>query len=206
VTIDTVAKVGGIFALLVMTHFVADWVFQSHAEAMAKPKNPWVRARHCFHYTWICCAVIALTITWSWRQAAWTAGILFFSHFLEDTYLPVYVWARYIRKPPEMFPSPHVTQNQGTLVLQGHDYKITISAPPPGMKEFVAFANTPLGKILLIAIDQIVHLLFLLPIAAMIVNPSLTSWLGWVGLAMTFSLAAVASFGQLKIHESKNPR
>jgi len=205
VNIDTTAKVGGIFALLVMLHFVADWVFQSHAEAMAKPSNPWVRFRHCFHYTWICCAVITLTMTWSWRQAAWAAGILFLSHFLEDTYLPVYVWARYIRKPPEMFPpislKTTVETSRSGFVTGVHGADVV--PPKPGMKEFVAFASSPLGKILLIAIDQIVHLLFLLPIAWMIVVPAHTKDLGILGLEMTLMLAGICHFGQRKIRTGR---
>lgn len=145
-TVDLLAKVGGIFALLTFLHFVADWVFQSHAEAMAKPSNHWVRARHCLVYTAICCGVIWLLFHPLPRDLGATAVILFVSHFAEDTYLPVYVWARFIRRPPEMANAPHLE----------------------GFKEF---ASTALGKILLIAIDQIVHITFLVPIAFLIVRP-----------------------------------
>lgn len=75
-----IPHVGGWLALLVTLHFTVDWVFQSHDEAMRKPREWLVRARHCMVY---------------------------------------------------------------------------------------AFVSEPLGKILLVAIDQIVHILFLLPVAYM---------------------------------------
>lgn len=31
------ALLGGVFSALVLTHFIADWVLQSHDEAMRKP-------------------------------------------------------------------------------------------------------------------------------------------------------------------------
>lgn len=168
--VPVVAQIGGIFALLTLAHFVADWVFQSHAEAMAKPKNSGVRARHCTVYAVLCCLVIGLFQPDPYvLGTAWL--LLFCSHYLEDTYLPVFVWAKYIRKPPEM----------------------TAKAT---LEEFVAFAATPIGKILLIAIDQIVHILFLVPIAAMIVLPSTVLYAGLVGVAAIGGLAYLCSLGR----------
>jgi hypothetical protein len=137
VTNTTIAMVGGMFALLTFLHFVADWVFQSHAEAMAKTSNSAVRAAHCTIYTMICCFAIALTTQVSILRLGAIGALLFLSHFFEDTYLPVFVWARYIRKPLEM--------------------EVRAS-----LEEFKTFASTSLGKILIIAIDQIVHILFLI--------------------------------------------
>lgn len=169
--VRTLAEIGGILALLTLLHFVADWVFQSHAEAMAKPTNHKVRAKHCLIYTAICCAALALCGS-GLPVLAWSAVLLFTSHFLEDTYLPVLVWARYIRKPPEMA-----------------GVKLTI-------RDFQKFAETVLGKILLIAIDQIVHVLFLLPIASMVVQPQRTAVFGLFGIGMTLVLAALCQLGR----------
>lgn len=36
------------------------------------------------------------------------------------------------------------------------------------LEGFIAFVSEPLGKILLIAVDQIVHIAFLLPVAYML--------------------------------------
>lgn len=175
--IQVLAQIGGIFALLVLLHFVADWVFQSHAEAMAKPTNPRVRARHCFVYTAICCGTIYAVAQPPWQVIAWSAPILFLSHFAEDTYTPVYLWARYIRKPPEM-------------------------SSAAGRKEFLEFASTVLGKILLITIDQIVHILFLLPTAAMLVLPESTKVIGLAGMVYTTVIWNISLIGSERLRRA----
>lgn len=145
-SVELVARVGGIFALLTLVHFIADWLFQSHAEAMAKPTDFYVRGIHCLIYTAILLGVIAVSLAPSPFAMAVIAVALWVSHFIEDTYLPVIVWAKFIRKPPEM----------STTTLEG----------------FKDFASTPLGKILLITVDQIVHLVFLVPVAVILADPS----------------------------------
>lgn len=152
VTVDTLAKIGGVFALLTLVHFVADWVFQSHDEAMAKSRNALVRARHCSVYTIFC--GLAICLMFPMTTTLWLIlPLLWLSHFLEDSYVPVYMWARYIRKPPEVTADlPHVVGIE--------------------LAKFVRFADTTLGKILIIAIDQIIHLMFLIPIATVLVLPS----------------------------------
>lgn len=77
------ALAGGLFSILGFIHFVTDWVFQSHAEAMVKHANAKVRAKHCAIYTlgfvplliFIVC-VGALT----WWQFVACIAILFLSH------------------------------------------------------------------------------------------------------------------------------
>src|SRR5580704_673302 len=100
-----IALMGGLFAVLGFIHFFVDWIFQSHAEAMVKHNNPKIRAKHCLIYTlgfvpllFFCWHVGALL---AWQFVA-SLVILFVSHFVEDTYLPVFYWAKYIRRPPEM--------------------------------------------------------------------------------------------------------
>jgi hypothetical protein len=129
------AQAGGLFAAFAFVHFAVDWIFQTHAEAMAKHNNAGVRARHCAIYT-----VGFLPLLWWLGWEPWRLGVgaavLFFSHFAEDTYWPVYVWARYVRRVPIV----RTYQDQ-----QG----------------FVMWVDGTLGKILMIAVDQIVHLAFL---------------------------------------------
>lgn len=143
-----VAMMGGLFAFFTFIHFLVDWVFQSHTEAMIKHNNAKVRAKHCGIYTLGFLPI--LLVFWHVQAlAGWqvclSLAILFFSHFVEDTYLPVYLWAKYIRRPPEM-------------------------ASQDPKKGFVEFIQTPLGKILMIAIDQIIHLAFLFPIVWMVLH------------------------------------
>lgn len=124
---DIIAKAGGIFAYLTFCHFVADWIFQTHNEAMTKHKNWKTRAIHCYVYTFLMTlAIVPLHL--SFAGGVISSSVFFFSHFIEDTYIPVAMWAKYIRR---------VDVN------------------------FETFVETPLGKILMIAVDQIIHLTFL---------------------------------------------
>lgn len=137
---NQLASIGGLFAVFAFIHFFVDWILQTHAEAMAKHNTASVRAKHCLVYT---LGFIPLLIwmgfgLWPFIIAV---NILFWSHFIEDTYLPVYLWARYIRQPPEMKDDPKAG--------------------------FIEFIKTPLGKILMIAVDQIIHLAFLFPVVWM---------------------------------------
>jgi hypothetical protein len=153
------ALMGGLFAILCFIHFFVDWIFQSHAEAMVKHNNPKIRAKHCLIYTagFVPLFLFCHFSVWEWLIAL---NVLFWSHFGEDTYVPVYLWAKYIRRPPEM---------SQPRMQKGLDGYISVSLPDPkeGFREFV---GTAMGKILMIAIDQIIHLLFLLPIAWMILR------------------------------------
>lgn len=156
-TIHEVAHMGGLFAILAFVHFVVDWIFQTHAEAMAK-HNKWkVRIRHCLIYT-VGFIPILWVLGFSFWKFAIALNILFWSHFVEDTYLPVYLWAKYIRRPPEMIEPWKETYARvdGSIAFKVH--------PPDPRRGFIEFVQTPLGKILMIAVDQIIHLAFLLPI------------------------------------------
>lgn len=151
-----IALTGGLFSILVFVHFFVDWIFQSHAEAMVKHNNPKIRAKHCLIYTAGFVPFMWL-FNFSWFEWLLALNILFWSHFAEDTYVPVYLWAKYIRKPPEM------TEPRKQKLIDGY---VAITAPDP-KAGFVEFIQTPMGKILMIAIDQIIHIAFLIPIAWM---------------------------------------
>lgn len=152
-----IALMGGLLSILVFIHFFVDWIFQSHAEAMVKHNNPKIRAKHCLIYTVGFVPFMAL-FHFSWLEWLIALNILFWSHFGEDTYVPVYLWAKYIRKPPEM------NEPRKHKLVDGY---VAITAPDP-KAGFVDFIQTPMGKILMIAIDQIIHICFLLPIAWML--------------------------------------
>lgn len=158
-----VALGGGLFAIFTFVHFFVDWILQTHAEAMAKHNNWKVRARHCLVYT-----VGFVPILWYLHFPFWyfviSVNVLFWSHFVEDTYVPVYLWAKYIRKPSEM------TDPHKELII-GVDGQKTFKVHPPDPKKgFIEFISTPLGKILMIAVDQIIHLAFLFPLVWMALN------------------------------------
>lgn len=147
-------------AILVLIHNVVDVIFQNHAEAMVKHNNPKVRAKHCLIYTigfipfmWYCHFTF-----WEWLIGL---NILFWSHFFEDTYVLVYLWAKHIRKPPEMTEpwKETYTRVDGTVAFRIH--------PPDPKHGFGEWIQTTLGKMLMIWVDQIVHWVFLIPIAYM---------------------------------------
>lgn len=152
-----IALMGGLLSILVFIHFFVDWIFQSHAEAMVKHNNPKIRAKHCLIYTVGFVPFMAL-FHFSWLEWLIALNILFWSHFGEDTYVPVFLWAKYIRRPPEM------TEPRKQTGVDGY---VTVLPPDP-KAGFVDFIQTPMGKILMIAIDQIIHICFLLPIAWML--------------------------------------
>jgi hypothetical protein len=79
---------------------------------------------------------------------------------MEDTYVPVFLWAKYIRRPPEM------TEVRKKTELDGY---VTIMPPDP-KAGFVDWIQTTMGKILMIAIDQIIHIVFLVPVAIIIMR------------------------------------
>lgn len=136
---DALAHAGGLFAVFAFVHFFVDWIFQTHAEAMAKHNNWKVRARHCAIYT---AGFVPLLAWLGWGAGHLAAGtaILFVSHFVEDTYLPVYLWALYVRRVP--------------IVRHG------------GREAFSVWVDSTLGKILMIAVDQIIHITFLWALVA----------------------------------------
>lgn len=171
--VQKIALGGGLFAIFSLVHFVVDWLFQTHAEAMAKHNNPKVRARHCLIYT-VGFIPLMLLLKFTFWEFIIGLNILFWSHFVEDTYVPVYLWAKYIRKPPEMSEPIVIRDAIGYVIdlgptVQYHAPKAQVLPPDP-KAGFIKFVETPLGKILMIAVDQIIHLLFLLPLVWMALN------------------------------------
>jgi len=136
-TIATLSSIGGLFALLAFNHFLVDWGFQTHHEATRKSTDWHWRARHCFIYMLGFLPILLLMGLEPWKLGV-AQAILFFSHFVEDSYIPVYLWAKYIRQMPGL-------RLDGTTAFKS---------------EF----NHPLGLMLFVAVDQIIHLLFLFPL------------------------------------------
>lgn len=154
---------GGLFAILTLNHFTVDFIFQTHWEAMNKHANWRIRTLHCTVYTVGFLPVLWLLHRWS----ALTVGevlaslaILFCSHHVQDTYVSVVWWAKHIRRVPEM----------QYRIGDGHLYRNIYTQKELDRAGFLTFIGTPLGKLLMVAIDQIIHLSFLLPICWMAVS------------------------------------
>lgn len=184
-TTSTFSNVGGVFGLLVFWHFVADWLFQSHKEALAKASFPTVRAIHCIKYT-----LAFLPIFWLLRAenltVVWSMLTLLLSHYVIDSYVPVMLWAKHLRKAPQFDQvKRYGRRTAGTYVLPTGQ-PITFTGPEHAgrgwvdnevdeltyandKEAFKAFAGTPLGLVLMITMDQLFHIAFLLPVAWFIV-------------------------------------
>lgn len=186
--VHKVALIGGLFACFTFVHFFVDWVMQTHAEAMAKHNNWKVRARHCTIYMF---GFFPLMWFLHFTPLQFLVGcnILFWSHFVEDTYLPVLWWAKHIRKPPQMSWRVKLVDNVGKLwnptakftdhVIPSNQWRLDLAVSVPNklsLKEaqkqldkngFIEFISETLGKILMIAIDQLIHLAFLFPLVLM---------------------------------------
>lgn len=143
---QSLAQLGGLLFLLTFIHFIVDWGFQSHIEAMQKASNWKVRARHCTVYTGG--FVIPLFYMLDPQGILVSLGLLWISHFLIDTYVPVYFWAKYLRRPPEM------------------------QDPISELEGFKAFAKQPLGLLLVVSMDQAWHVAFLLLVAFLVTYPN----------------------------------
>jgi hypothetical protein len=193
-----ISEIGGVFALLALVHFIFDWGFQSHDVATAKPLNWKIRAKHCYYYTLPFLGIICFSAWKHWVGDFTAAGLIlfiFFTHYIEDTYIPVILWAKYIRRPLEMrwrIEYGDTTRLTGTVGIdeqksesnesEGYIYRLglldEIAAGKMTVKQartaldhygFVEFATTPLGRVLTITIDQVIHLICLLPLAIALV-------------------------------------
>jgi len=140
---ETLVNLGATLALLGLVHFVADWLIQTHDTAQKKNHNRVVRLWHSFGYSiWF----IPCFFVWS-TEVSLEAGMggflwILFSHYFIDSYWPVYWWAKYLRRMP----------------------------PPNNPRFKEAWLANPVNPILFIAVDQILHVVFLLPIAILLVQ------------------------------------
>lgn len=138
------------YFLLVVIHFFADWLFQSEAEAMRKSKCAETRSRHCAIYT----VFFVPFLLWTTGHVAcvmFSSFWIFWTHWIEDTYIPVMLWAKHLRKAKE-FAVEYFDPVSKEVVFTDED-------------KFRAFVSTPLGLILAIAVDQIIHVVSLAPVA-----------------------------------------
>lgn len=130
------------FSLLMLWHFFVDWTFQSHKMAIAKSQDARVRARHCAEYTLLFFPAWACALNINVFACVAVICILFFTHFFIDSYRPVMWWAKHVRHHPAF-----------------DDTRIDDKSA------MIAMMSTPVGAILVITMDQIFHLVCLVPIA-----------------------------------------
>lgn len=144
------AEWGGTFAVLAIIHFFADWVFQSDKTARAKGGDRLARSDHCLVYTVIFGPVLVLSGL-TWLPALIAFAILFVSHYVGDSYIPVFLWAKYVRRVPDLLEAKQYSKEKQREV-------------------FKELFRTPTYAVIFIAVDQIFHLLFLWPVVWLIVR------------------------------------
>lgn len=170
---------GGLFAILVFWHFFADWIFQSEKEALAKALNWQVRFRHVGVYTTLFLPLFMYVGFWDMRTVL-ACAILWVSHFIIDTYWPVMMWAKYLRRADQFnHVKKHGRRTDGSFSMTEQQYKQLMEGKGQlgwsdmvvdeityanDREAFKAFFMTPIGGLLCITIDQLCHIACLIPV------------------------------------------
>ena len=179
------AKLGGLLFLLSFWHFIVDWGFQSHKEAMNKSTDHKVRAKHCTVYLVGMWPLVYLASSDATTLIT-AAIVLWLSHFLIDTYIPVYLWAKYLRRYPTFW-GPEGTN---TIDIQSKRPHVETE-----IDKFKALFKTPIGLILAISMDQAFHILYLVPIASALTWPEYATTWNLVAILMTTLLVVMVTSG-----------
>ena len=116
---EQLAQAGGLLFLLTFFHFLADWIPQTHREAVTKSKDWRVRAKHVTVYTALMMVPFTLIL---WHHRANTFFIYYHisfvvtwvTHFIGDSYVITFAWVKYIRQIPEELRTP---KDPLTLIL-----------------------------------------------------------------------------------------
>jgi len=148
IPLETIALAGGLFVPLVVWHFLADWCTQSEYSAEVKHEGNWELTAHCLLYTFLFVPFLYLYGLPLWAKIA-AGSILLWSHWTGDRGIPVWLWARYIRKM--------------TCVLNLETLERERMTVPKDLFRDGQFLNTSFyfRPILVIVIDQLWHLLWL---------------------------------------------
>lgn len=131
---NQLAEFGGIMFALMIVHAIGDWIFQWQWMAENKVKKWEVRFWHCAIYS-TCFIPIAVLLNMSSIEFRIMFWYIFITHFLIDSYKPLY-WFRKL----------------------GRDKRADT------WETFKEAFNTPDGFYLLVTLDQIFHLLSLIPV------------------------------------------
>ncbi len=180
-----IAIFAALFGLLTFWHFPADWLFQNHKEAITKSKDRKVRAWHCLKYA---AAFVPLLLLLRVRMDSGAPmvdidvhfyaalAILFVTHYIIDSYIPVMLWAKYVRKDPHFLQvRPKTKPNEKKEPRKGWEDKV-VDEPTGGYlyendgKALEAMFSVPVGAILCITMDQLFHIICLLPVAILMMR------------------------------------
>ena len=179
---------GGLLSILVFIHLSIDFIGQNNNRSMNKHNNEKLRAFHCLTHLVGFTPIFIILNRWgslSLGEIFLCYNILFWSHFVEDTYIPVMLWMRYFRKPPEMF-NEEIEKEYKISSKAMDAYILHRKRVPQHLVDktrdlekqrdkiardgLIKYIGTPIGRFLLFAVDQIIHVLFLFPIVWMALN------------------------------------
>lgn len=164
-----ISAAGGAFIVLVFVHFVADWMLQTDTMARRKAdESPWLLIVHSTVYALSFCPILFLSFKGSFPLIVSATLSLLISHGAIDTYTPIWLWARVIRRPQEMDNDP--------------------------VDGFILWSSKPYGMFLTSGIDQLMHAAFLAPIAVMIAvsDAKIARIIGLGNLGAALGLAALS--------------
>jgi hypothetical protein len=154
-------------------HFLADWLMQT--DSMAKRKaseSTWMLVVHSATYAAMFAPLLYFALDRSVYMTVTSTLMLMMSHGAIDTYTPIWLWARFFRKPSEMQDNP--------------------------VGGFTAWCAKPYGFTLTMGIDQFMHACFLMPVAAMVVlsqdNLAAARTVGLTTFCVSLGLAALSVF------------
>ena len=130
------------FEMLVLVHFIADWIFQTHKQASEKSKDLKVLLEHSAIYTIFFIPVLVFGLSSQLFSLFWILPLLFVSHaFLDNRKFELWLFKKF----------------KGIFIISGCPfYKIKGEPVPLDMGLF---------WIVFITIDQIFHMIILAFIA-----------------------------------------
>ena len=171
VMFNFIAETGGTLIVLMFVHFFADLMMQTDAMARRKAdESPWFLIIHSAVYAVAFIPVLMYAFKCAMPLVASSFLALMMSHGAIDTYTPIWLWARFLRRPQEM------------------------KNDPTG--GFTTWSSKAYGLILTTSVDQFMHMCFLVPVAAMIVtaadNRPAARIIGLVTLGTSIGLTALS--------------
>lgn len=169
--IHSITSIGGVFAILIVVHLLADQLGQTETMARRRADEPiWMLIVHSATYSAIFIPFLILTFHGSVHLIMSSVLALMMSHGAIDTYAPIWLWARFVRRPGEMREDP--------------------------IKGFAVWCLKPHGVLLTFTIDQLMHACFLIPVAFMAVlseaNPAMARSVGTMLFFASIGLAAMS--------------
>lgn len=99
------AAAGGIFAILMLVHFVADFVFQSYKVVDIKFNKFRELSKHSFIYA-VQFLPILFFIELTWTQCVVGFLWLMVSHFVIDSMWITNHWIKHMYRPPDLVATP----------------------------------------------------------------------------------------------------